>query len=171
MSRCVMRLAELSARSDVPATTIKYYLRLGLLHSGERQSSTWSAYEDSHLRRLTLIRALIEVAGLPLAAVRRILEVVNDESVPRHQALGTAQWLLSPNIAEQPSAVGDNNHQVVPSLEDFRPIFRVAPAGGEHPGVCASQHRRSSVNIAPPAHVPVVRFTERSNTASARLRT
>jgi DNA-binding transcriptional MerR regulator len=104
MSRCVMRLAELSARSDVPATTIKYYLRLGLLHSGERQSSTWSAYEDSHLRRLTLIRALIEVAGLPLAAVRRILEVVNDESVPRHQALGTAQWLLSPNIAEQPSA-------------------------------------------------------------------
>ncbi|MGA8332023.1 MAG: MerR family transcriptional regulator, partial [Mycobacterium sp.] len=50
-----MRLAELSARSGVPATTIKYYLRLDLLHSGERLSSTWSAYDDSHLRRLTLI--------------------------------------------------------------------------------------------------------------------
>jgi hypothetical protein len=46
---------------------------------------------------------LIDVAGLPLAAVRRILEVVDDESVPLHQALGTAQWLLSPAVAQQPS--------------------------------------------------------------------
>lgn len=98
-----MRLAELSARSGVPATTVKYYLRLSLLHAGERQSSTWSDYNDSHLRRLALIRALIDVAGLPLQAVRQILEVVTDESVPRHQALGTAQWLLSPEVAENPS--------------------------------------------------------------------
>ncbi|MGA8330089.1 MAG: MerR family transcriptional regulator [Mycobacterium sp.] len=103
-----MRLAELSARSGVPATTIKYYLRLGLLHSGERLSSTWSAYDDSHLRRLTLIRALIDVAGLPLEAVRRVLEVVNDESVPLHHALGTAQWLLSPSAAEEPSVASSD---------------------------------------------------------------
>jgi DNA-binding transcriptional MerR regulator len=98
-----MRLAELSSRSGVSTSTIKYYLRLGLLHSGEHQSTTWSTYNDSHLRRLALIRALIDVAGLPLAAVRRVLDVVNDESVPLHQALGTAQWLLSPAIAEEPS--------------------------------------------------------------------
>src|SRR5277367_6479469 len=104
MSRCVMRLAELSARSGIPATTIKYYLRLGLLHSGERQSSTWSTYDDSHLRRLALVRALIDVAGLPLEAVHRILAVVSDDSVPLHQALGTAQWLLSPSAVVEPSA-------------------------------------------------------------------
>lgn len=98
-----MRLAELSTRSGVPATTIKYYLRLGLLHAGQRQSSTWSAYDHSHLRRIALIRALIDVAGLPLDAVRRVLEVVADEAVPLHQALGTAQWLLSPIPPEEPS--------------------------------------------------------------------
>jgi DNA-binding transcriptional MerR regulator len=98
-----MRLAELSTRSGVPATTIKYYLRLGLLHAGERQSSTWSDYDDSHLRRIALIRALIDVAGLPLEAVHRVLEVVTNKAVPLHQALGTAQWLLSPPTAEQPS--------------------------------------------------------------------
>lgn len=98
-----MRLAELSTRSGVPATTIKYYLRLGLLHAGERQSSTWSFYDDSHLRRIALIRALIDVAGLPLEAVHRVLEVVTNKAVPLHQALGTAQWLLSPTTAEQPS--------------------------------------------------------------------
>lgn len=99
-----MRLAELSARSGVPATTIKYYLRLGLLHAGKRQSSTWSDYDGSHLRRITLIRALIDVAGLPLDAVRRVLAVVSDQDVPLHQALGTAQWLLSPTPPDEPSA-------------------------------------------------------------------
>jgi DNA-binding transcriptional MerR regulator len=103
MSRWVMRLADLAARSGVSASTIKYYLRLGLLHSGEHQSSTWSDYNDSHLRRLALIRALIEVAGLPLEAVRRVLAVVSDKSVASHQALGTAQWLLSPAVVEEPS--------------------------------------------------------------------
>ena len=98
-----MRLAELSSRSGVSASTIKYYLRLGLLHPGEQQSATWSEYSDAHLRRLVLVRALIEVAGLPLDAVRRVLEVVDDESVPLHQALGTAQWLLSPALDHEPS--------------------------------------------------------------------
>jgi DNA-binding transcriptional MerR regulator len=103
MSRWVMRLAELCTRSGVPATTIKYYLRLGLLPAGDRQSSTWSDYDESHLRRLALIRALIDVAGLPLDAVHRVLEVVTNEAVPLHQALGTAQWLLSPRAAEEPT--------------------------------------------------------------------
>jgi DNA-binding transcriptional MerR regulator len=98
-----MRLAELSSRSGVSASTIKYYLRLGLLQSGEQQSATWSVYGDAHLRRLALVRALIEVAGLPLEGVRRVLEVVDDNSVPLHQALGTAQWLLSPTPDDEPS--------------------------------------------------------------------
>lgn len=104
MSRWVMRLAELSTRSGVPTTTIKYYLQLGLLHSGDRQSSTWSSYDDSHVRRIALIRALIDVGGLPLGAVHRVLEVITDEAVSLHQALGTAQWLLSPTIGDEPSA-------------------------------------------------------------------
>lgn len=110
-----MRLAELSARSAVPVSTIKYYLRLNLLHAGERESSTWSDYDESHLRRLALIRALIDVAGLPLQAVRRILDVVADESVPRHQALGTAQWLLSPGVTENPSV--ESSYRVRALLE------------------------------------------------------
>jgi hypothetical protein len=50
-----------------------------------------------------LIRALIDVAGVPLDAVHRVLEVVTNEAVPLHQALGTAQWVLSPSSAEEPS--------------------------------------------------------------------
>jgi DNA-binding transcriptional MerR regulator len=99
-----MRLAELSSRSGVSASTIKYYLRLGVLQPGDQQSATWSEYGDAHLRRLALVRALTEVAGLPLESVRRVLEVVEDESIPLHQALGTAQWLLSPAPDHEPSS-------------------------------------------------------------------
>jgi DNA-binding transcriptional MerR regulator len=99
-----MRLAELSARSGFPTATIKYYLRLGLLAPGATESSTWASYDDTHVRRLALVRALTEVAGLSLDDVRRVLDAVDDESVPLHESFGTAQWLLSPEPEAEPSA-------------------------------------------------------------------
>jgi DNA-binding transcriptional MerR regulator len=98
-----MRLAELSARSGFPTATIKYYLRLGLLAPGATESSTWASYDDAHVRRLALVRALTEVAGLSLDDVRRVLDAVDDDSVPLHESFGTAQWLLSPEPESEPS--------------------------------------------------------------------
>lgn len=98
-----MRLAELSSRSGVSAPTIKHYLRVGVLHPGERQSATWATYDESHVRRLALVRALVEVAGLPLEDVRRVLAAVDDERLTRHQALGSAQWALSPSVDAEPT--------------------------------------------------------------------
>jgi DNA-binding transcriptional MerR regulator len=97
-----MRLAELAARSGLSTATIKYYLRSGLLHPGEAQSSTWADYDEGHLRRLRLVRALTEVAGLPLEKVRQVVLAV-DEAGSEHQARGAAQWALSQVPGEEPS--------------------------------------------------------------------
>lgn len=83
--------------------TIKYYLRSGLLPPGTAQSSTWASYDDSHLRRLRLVRALTDVAGLSLEEVRRVVDAV-DASGSDHQARGAAQWPLSTAHAREPSA-------------------------------------------------------------------
>ena len=99
-----MRLAELSTRSGLSTPTIKYYLRLGLLQPGVSESTTWASYDESHLRRLTLVRALTDVGGLSLDAVRRVIAAVDDDTVPLHEALGTAQWQLSPAIEARSSA-------------------------------------------------------------------
>lgn len=99
-----MRLAELSTRSGLSTPTIKYYLRLGLLHPGVSESTTWASYDESHLRRLTLVRALTDVGGLTLDAVRRVVAAVDDDTVPLHEALGTAQWQLSPVIEADSTA-------------------------------------------------------------------
>jgi DNA-binding transcriptional MerR regulator len=67
-----MRLAELSQRADVPRSTIKFYIREGLLAPGAVHARNQASYGTQHLERLELIRALREVAGLPLEAVARV---------------------------------------------------------------------------------------------------
>jgi len=88
-------MSELADRSGLPVATIKFYLRDGLLPAGERASVTRARYDDSHLRRLRLVRALTDVAGMRLDSVRAVLAAVDDESLSWHQAVGSAHVRLS----------------------------------------------------------------------------
>lgn len=123
-----MWMAELSKRSGLPVPTIKFYLRDGLLHPGEATGATRARYDESHVRRLRLIRALAEVAGLRLDAVRTILAAVDDESLPLHQVVGSAHTQLSvKESAPAPSA--EATQRVDQLLRSWK--WRVAP-GSEH---------------------------------------
>ncbi len=72
-----MRVSSLSDRSGVPLSTIKYYIREGLLAAGERSGPNRASYSERHVERLDLIRALREVGGLGIEAVRRVLDAVD----------------------------------------------------------------------------------------------
>jgi DNA-binding transcriptional MerR regulator len=99
-----MWMSELAARSGLPVATVKFYLRAGLLHAGEATGVTRASYDDSHLRRLRLIRALTEVAGLRLDAVSAVLAAVDDDSVSFHAAMGSVHHRLTrPDGGTQPS--------------------------------------------------------------------
>ncbi|MFE0136763.1 MerR family transcriptional regulator [Streptomyces sp. NPDC059037] len=89
-----MRLAELSTRSGVSTATIKYYLREGLLPPGRRITATQSEYDEGHLQRLRLVRALIQVGRVPIASAREVLTALEDESLDHNSRLGTAVWAL-----------------------------------------------------------------------------
>jgi DNA-binding transcriptional MerR regulator len=71
-----MRIAELSHRSNVPVATVKFYLREGLLPRGERTAPNQARYDETHLRRLALIRTL-QRAGLSLTAIKRTLAAMD----------------------------------------------------------------------------------------------
>jgi DNA-binding transcriptional MerR regulator len=86
-----MRVAELSTRSGVPVPTIKYYLREGLLHSGQRHQPNQAEYDEQHLRRLALIRALGDVGGLSIAAIGEVLAAMDAPDKSMHQMLGAVQ--------------------------------------------------------------------------------
>ncbi|MEV7868107.1 MerR family transcriptional regulator [Streptomyces sp. NPDC088124] len=98
-----MRMAELSERSGVPTATIKYYLREGLLRPGRRINATQAAYDEEHLRRLRLVRALIQVGRMPVATAREVLVAVEDESRDRHSRIGAAVWSLPDGSPAGPS--------------------------------------------------------------------
>lgn len=95
-----MLMAELSRRSGVPVATIKYYLREGLLPAGTATAATRAEYGQPHLRRLRLIRALVEIGEVPIASIRAILAAADDESVSTHDLLGTVQYSLGPSVTE-----------------------------------------------------------------------
>jgi DNA-binding transcriptional MerR regulator len=94
-----MQMSELSRRSGVPIPTIKYYLREGLMLPGTATAATRAEYGEPHLRRLRLIRALLEVGGLPVASIRRIIAALDDETVSLHVLFGTVQYALPPRVS------------------------------------------------------------------------
>jgi DNA-binding transcriptional MerR regulator len=98
-----MWMSELSERSGVSVPTIKYYLRLGLLPAGEAVGATRARYDEQHVARLRLIRALVDVAGMSLDQVRRVLAAVDDDAQSLEAAIGSAHGELSPELDADPS--------------------------------------------------------------------
>lgn len=97
-----MKISELSDRSGLPVQTIKYYIREGLLPKGAATAATRAEYDDRHLDRLRLIRALREVGDLPIASVQRLVTAVDDDTVTLHELLGQAQYALGPDARPRP---------------------------------------------------------------------
>lgn len=91
-----MRVGELSRRTGVSVPTIKYYVREGLLPAGELSSPNQARYDESHVRRLRLVRALIDVGGLSVAAIRDVLEAIEDPNRSVHEVLGAAHGHIAP---------------------------------------------------------------------------
>ncbi|MFI2376756.1 MerR family transcriptional regulator [Streptomyces sp. NPDC018964] len=85
-----MRISELSRRSGVPNATIKYYLREGLLPPGRATAATQAEYDETHLRRLRLIRALTGVRGLSVASAKQVLDAMAEHRADLHRLLGIA---------------------------------------------------------------------------------
>lgn len=86
-----MRIGELSTVSGVAVATLKYYLREGLLHPGVATAVNQAEYDDSHVRRLRLVRVLLQLGHLSIDEVRTVVAAVDDESLSIHRAFGVAQ--------------------------------------------------------------------------------
>lgn len=96
-----MRISELSRVSGVPVATIKFYLREGLLAEGVRTSPNQAHYDDTHLQRLRLIRALVGVGGLSLAATRSVLQQIDHPAELTLDLLGAAHQTVATALPDE----------------------------------------------------------------------
>lgn len=76
----VLTIGELSARSGVAASALRYYERLGLIHAG-RTGGNQRRYEPAQLRRVAFIRIAAQV-GLSLEEIREALQSLPDARTP-----------------------------------------------------------------------------------------
>jgi DNA-binding transcriptional MerR regulator len=106
-----MLVSELAERAEVPVATVKYYLREGLLPPGDVTGPRRAEYDESHLRRLRILRALREVGGAPVSALQVIVDAVEDDSVPMHEVVCQISDALSP-----PLPVEDHDHAASPEV-------------------------------------------------------
>ncbi|MCT4353749.1 MerR family transcriptional regulator [Streptomyces sp. Je 1-79] len=81
------QLAALSRKTHVPVRTLRSYQELDLL-------PTLPEYDESHVRRVALVNALLNIGGLPHAEVRRLVRHVEEERPPATELLRITQYAL-----------------------------------------------------------------------------
>ena len=108
-----MRIAELARRGGVPVGTVKYYLRAGLLPPGTLTSATQAQYDERHVQRLALVRALLGVGGLSIAATREVLRAIEDTSASVHELIGIACTSLGPSGTDVDEPARDRARELV----------------------------------------------------------
>src|SRR5512142_93686 len=91
-----MRISELARETGLSVPTVKYYLREGLLPPGRPTAATQAEYGAGHVARLRLVRALVDVGGLSLAAVRSVLAALDAGPSQLGSAVATAHESLAP---------------------------------------------------------------------------
>jgi len=74
-------IGELSRRTGVKVTTIRYYEQNGLLPEPDRAESGHRRYDDASLERLAFIRQS-RLLGFELAAIRELLDLANHPDRP-----------------------------------------------------------------------------------------
>ncbi|WP_431043607.1 redox-sensitive transcriptional activator SoxR [Streptomyces sp. P1-3] len=74
-----LTVGELSQRSGVPASALRFYEREGLIHS-RRTSGNQRRYTRHTLRRVAFVRASQRV-GMPLAQIREVLSLFPEDHV------------------------------------------------------------------------------------------
>lgn len=165
-----MRIAELSRRSGTSIPTIKYYLREGLLPPGTSTGRNQAEYDERHLGRLRLIRALREVGGLSVAATRQVLATLDEPVRSTHELMGHAhQAVIRPLTGSRSSdtddpawrsarqeagrwitSLGWRVHPDNPALDRLADGGQVDPTDGQLPGVL--HHGAPALTRAGPTH-------------------
>jgi len=85
-----MRIGEIARQAGVDAQTVRYYEREGLLAAPSRTASGYRAYGPQHVERLNFIRHCRSL-DMPLADVRRLLELSSDRGVSCDDVNGLVQ--------------------------------------------------------------------------------
>jgi AcrR family transcriptional regulator len=73
-----MTISELSSLSDLPLSTIKFYIRESLVPGPKKTRGTRAYYDAGHLHRLRLIKKIQAEGNQPLSKIKEIIGMIED---------------------------------------------------------------------------------------------
>jgi DNA-binding transcriptional MerR regulator len=101
---------------------VKYYQREGLLPDGVRTAPNQVEYAELHVKRVRLIRAMLETGGLSIAATKAVIKALDAEGAPLADTFAVASYAISsPRVNES-----------VPSAEARRRVIDLVRGRGWH---------------------------------------
>ena len=90
-----MQVSELAKHTRVSVATVKYYIREGMLAAGDPTGPRRATYDDSHVQRIGLIKALTGPAGLSLSQAKAILQIIDEPKSSLIDRLAAATSVLA----------------------------------------------------------------------------
>ncbi|MEV2274701.1 MerR family transcriptional regulator [Nocardiopsis sp. NPDC049922] len=95
-----MRISELCDRASVPVATVEYYQREHLIDLPSEKHG----YRPEDVRRVRLVRALIEVGGLGPAEVRTLLDDMSGSGRTPHKTFSLVLRALNGDTGGEPAS-------------------------------------------------------------------
>ncbi|MDQ0614289.1 DNA-binding transcriptional MerR regulator [Microbacterium sp. W4I4] len=86
-----MKLRQLAGESGVSTTTLKHWIRVGIMPSGRLRNRTTADYEQRHLDRARLILVLRDVYRASVAEIRSLTDVIDAEDVSVLEVMNACQ--------------------------------------------------------------------------------
>ncbi|MHB1557784.1 MAG: MerR family transcriptional regulator [Isosphaeraceae bacterium] len=98
-------ISQLAHAAEVPATTIRYYERVGLVRPENRSSGNYRLYSDESLQKLKFIRAA-QAIGFTLEDVKALLATPESSAASCREV----QTLIETRLSELVQRLNDLRH-------------------------------------------------------------
>lgn len=106
-----MKLSELAARSGVASSTLKHWIRVGLLPPGRLRNKTTAVYDERHVDRALLILLMRDEYRSSVEQIRTLTSLIDDEGSSTLDVMNACQAFA---LGTPPGSAAD------PALEPFR---------------------------------------------------
>jgi DNA-binding transcriptional MerR regulator len=120
-----LKIGEIAKRSGVPPSTIRYYVRQGLLPEPDKVNKSMAYYDESCIEKIQAIRHLQERKYFPLSVIKNIMRRMDhgvslDEAEAIEDAVFGAQMELSEKLLDKSEflkATGLSNDELQMALK------------------------------------------------------
>ncbi|UNK70573.1 MerR family transcriptional regulator [Microbacterium sp. H1-D42] len=131
-----MKLSELADQSATSTTTLKHWIRVGILPPGELKNTTTAIYDQRHVDRAKLILVLRDVYEASTTAIRALTDLIDTEGTTTLDVMNACQTfaLGTPeDLASDPSYVefSERTHELM-RRRDWRGYPGAAERGLTH---------------------------------------